>query len=610
MQRHRSPTVFIQFQSDVLTNVEPSHIVGVTTMKNLANPAGMFEIQLKTGPEKHAHHYAPREDVGSPDSVDYWFARIKPMTLCIIAMGEAPDVAVARRILQNEGNARRSPMDIMNGLGSEKPAFLRSIVMVGLVDEVTLTTAMSMQGPQRVLTVTGRDLGKILMDDNIRRIARGEDLDGIDPRMITLGDVPDEVAQRLKNRATLQANDRYWQPTVSGGMAVKQKLEEILYTTLYKAPGIMTVLDNANPVRNYFNTVDVSPELRRFYARGLLSLFWFNGPLWEALRQLAPPPLAELFVDTVGLQNVLIARRPPFFRPSTMPDYVQTVVDFLDVTNYDIDVAQQVLQPQETQVDAFTSVPSRVAENTYHTIEAEDIIVSAYGRSGVGTMAQYQVIPTIFMQGEASELAAQTGVTGAYLYDLAAGARFGTRLLQAACPWDLEGLAEPLPVPSPSQINEQNFSTKVLSGIDTVTEKAVAGAETVRLYYFFRDAAEFISGSLTIRAHPEIRVGDRILIPSFGNLIVYVESVQHSYRFGSAFVSQISFSHGQPLAPSGRLSTYEKAPPKIKVAGSKYKLFPGIEELPTFGPLNSPAPLSNNPFPPSNNPFAPPSNNP
>jgi len=583
MKRHRSPTVFIQFQSDVLTNVEPSHIVAVTTMKTLANPAGMFEIQLKTGPEKHSHDYGPREELGQPADVDYWFARIKPMTLCIIAMGDPTDVAVARRVLQSEANRYRTPAAITASLGDDAPAFQRSIVMVGLVDEVTLTTAISMQGPQRMMTITGRDFGKILMDDNIRRIVRGADLDGVDHRLVTVGDVPNEVATRLINRSTLQARDRYWEPISGGGAAVKQPLWEVLIASLIKAPGIMTVLDNKNAVRDYFSTIDISTELQQYYVRGLLSLFWFNGPLWEALKQLVPTPMAELFVDTVGLRNVLIARRPPLYRSSTMPEYTQTVADFLQVTGYPIEVATKVLQPQVIGEDQFTSVPSRVAGNTYHTVKAEDIVVSAYGRSGVGTMAQYQVVPTILMQGEMAEMATEIGVTGAYIYDLAAGARFGTRLLQAACPWDLEGDAA-INVQSPSQISETNFNTKALAGTVTVTERAVAGAETVRLYYLFRDAAEFISGSLTIRARPEIRVGDRVLIPSFGNLIVYVESVQHSFRFGAAFVSQISFSHGQPLSPSGRLATYEKAPPKVNVGGGGgFNLFRGLPDNPVSG---------------------------
>jgi hypothetical protein len=241
------------------------------------------------------------------------------------------------------------------------------------------------------------------------------------------------------------------------------------------------------------------------------------------------------------------------------------VRDFIAVTDYSDEVAFKLLQPMATGTDQFTSVRSRVIDEPYHRVEAEDILVSALGRSSTGAVSQYQVVPSILVQGDMNELASTTGVTGAYIYDLAAANRFGTRLMQAVCPWDLEPPPETAVIPRDADLSEQNFDTAKLQGTVTVTERALAGAETVRLYYLFRDAAEFVSGSLTIRARPEIRIGDRILLPSAGNLIVYVESVQHSYRFGQAFATQIGFSRGQPLAVTTRLAAYDEPSPTIKV---------------------------------------------
>lgn len=589
MSRYRAPTVFLQFQSDVITNVEPTQIVSVTTMKTLANPAGMFELTLKTSTELDDRKHGPRGTVNEPNNVDAWFGRVKPMTLCIIAMGSPEDVGVARRILTAEGNQSRSPQDLMSSLADrDRPAFLRSVVMVGLVDEVTLSTAMSERGPQRLLTVTGRDLGKLLLDDTIRRMVRGTDEFGIDHRLITVGQVSPDLRARLINRVTLQTTDRYWEPTTKGGMSHKQPLWEVLSSTLYRAPGIQTALKNGNAVVDYFSRLDVSQELMSYYVRGLMTMFWFNGPLWEALKQLVPTPLGELFVDTVGLQNVLIARRPPFLRPATMQQYRKSVSDFLQVTGYESSVSDQVLAVQALDEDQFTTVPSRVISAPFHTIPAEDVVVSSFGRSGVAAMAQYQVVPTVLMQGEMSEMPISSGVVGAYIYDLACAARFGTRVLQAACPWDLE--TGPEEVPAPEAISSENFSATALAGTVSTPERAVAGAETVRLYYLFRDSAEFISGSVTIRARPEVRVGDRILLPGFGNLIAYVESVQHSYRFGVAFITQISFSRGQPVAPTGRLATYDAEDPVIQVGAVGPRQGVDTNGIPLKSPTETPEP--------------------
>lgn len=548
---YRSPRVFVQFIGETLLTVSPEHVVSVRTGKSMGSPAGVFEILLKSGSSANASTY------GHSSLTDYWLDAIRPMTLCVIGMGSVEDTTQTMALLENPDNAGRTPSEFLNSLAPEQQALVRrTIVMVGLVQNVNLRSAMRENGPERGLSITGKDFAQILMDDALRRIARSEDAGPDERRIVTAGTVPEEERSRLLSRASISQKNSYWKDITAEGADTKIDLPRAARNILTNAPSYSMTLANGVTLGDYFKSVDVSPELANMYVRATLSLFTYNGPVWEALTQQAPLPLAETFVDTVGLENRLIIRRPPFFRLRTMFHMATTMRQFLRHQNFteaEVGTVMAAIE-EELQQERFGGGETRVLGNQAgpHVIQDHEIVDSQLSRSIGNAISQYQVVPYVLTRGDPSGIASFQGATGAYFFDLPVALRYGSRLMTAVCPWDTQ------PGGNVQRIRgiPQNLSTM---------ERALAATETVRLYYYLRDGVGFLEGTLAMRARPEIRIGDRVYL-SDQDLIAYVESVSHTYQYGTAFVTQLTVSRAQPMFPTGRLLTHDTDPPALNLA--------------------------------------------
>lgn len=556
MTQYRAPQAFIQFIGETLLNVAPSHILSVRTTKSLGSPAGTFELMFKTSDVEESPNFNPLRPTATGKKRDWWLEQIQPMTVAIIAMGGAAEMQKVQTLLSTPERLRQNPAEFLTSLQPEEQAVVRrSVVMVGLVEEVTLTTSMSAAGPQRVLRVTGRDFGAIMVDDSLRRIFRSVRDRSDAARLVTVGTIPQTELDRLLVRSSFSQENKYWQQLSGNGLDSKIKLSEAIQSILLKAPSHSVTLKNGQPLRNYFKRVNVSDELKAMYVRGTLMLFTYNGPIWEAITQLAPIPLAEVFVDTDGLENVLYVRRPPFFRPGTMRTLQDTMKTFLTTVGQGAregDVMSALTQASFTK-DAFLETPLRLGSvdgQEYHVIESSDLISTSLTKGSRTMFSQYQCVPAVLLRGQDVDQAVLQGAIGSYLYDLPAALRFGSRFIQAVCPWDT--------VPDAPEDGRVRSTT-------SSTELALTATETVRMYYYFRDLAAFQNGSIVIRGRPEVRIGDRVNLPEIDDLIGYVESVQHNFQFGSGFVTQIMISRGQPRVPTARLMPYDADPPKINM---------------------------------------------
>ena len=70
---------------------------------------------------------------------------------------------------------------------------------------------------------------------------------------------------------------------------------------------------------------------------------------------------------------------------------------------------------------------------------------------------------------------------------------------------------------------------------------------------------EYLSGSLSLRGSPGIRVGYRVDRKELG-LSFYVESVSHNWEYPGVLTTQVSLSRGQPIVDDRVLEYYEPEP--------------------------------------------------
>lgn len=585
MLTYRSPKVFVQFISESRTYVAPEHILSVRTSKAMSSSSSYFEVSFKTSDLETGSNANPVRPAKTGTSTDFWMNVIRPMTVAIIAMGTDQDIKNVQQVLVNMPDGVTPSKFYDSAPTNVRSLIDRTVVMVGLVDEIAFNQVMGQGGPERVLRVAGRDFSRVLMDDSLRRIARAQTARTDERRIITLGDPSDMPANsrvrsvsaqdrdNLLTRASISSRNAFWQNLSQQGVDSKIRMEEAIANTLVNAPSFNVKLDNGDTLQSYFNAAPrVSPELKPVTVRAVLSLFTYNGPVWDAITQMAPAPLAETFVDTVGLKNVLTIRRPPFYRPALMGSMQAKMREFMEQAR------GAAFKPEIDRV--MTALAVDLTEDQfakeYATIHQEEIIGLALSRSSAGVFSQYQVIPALLMRGEMGEYAAFQGVSASYLYDLPTAVRFGSKILQAVCPWDIsrrtQTRAEQRATETANRAADAGAANDLVrqdqrlqrNAAAVSQEQTLSASEAVRLYYYLRDSAAYLNGTITVQARPEIRIGDRVHLPGYDDTIAYVESVQHVYTFGQPFVSQLAVSRGQPLRPTtSRLVSYDVENPKL-----------------------------------------------
>lgn len=629
--QYRTPRAYVQFigESDEVYNLSPDNILGVQTSKSLSNPAGSFEIVFKGGTGKTSQSTTGLT-ANSENSLDWWMARLHPMTLVILTIGAQNDLELVERKLSpfNPSPGMRRPetppplpKDFMASLTpTERNQLDRSIVMIGLVEECTLNVTMTPTGPQRAIRVVGRDMGKLLLDDNLTRLARAQTVTREQEiRMITVGDVGDDEWLRFMDRASINgtANSMFWKSLSTLGSDAKIPLLEALTNIVARAPSYNVQLSDTRRLQDYFDVgfvgtisesqadlstsrVLMGEDLKQMAVRATMLLFTYQGPIHTALAYFAPPPLAELFVETRGLEARLIVRRPPFYRPGTMPGMVQAMRDYLtqaqrpEVIGRDgVQTIIDGLSPYIGDTDEFvTSDPAgrQGVRGICHTIPAFQVITYAVSRSMAGAVSVYQIYPTILMRGEASDSALQQGASASYLYDLKAAQRYGTtKTYRFGCPWDPMSVGRRRAVKAANEVTYDASQMPVLLRPEVGSREInLAMAETMRQYYYNRDNPGFLSGQIVVVGYADYRIGDRVHLPDHDDTVFYVESVQHSYQYGRSYLTTLTVSHGQPYTPPNRrLVPYEDSlTPSVLKRGSRGARSPRRNPNAT-GPQNS-----------------------
>lgn len=560
----RRPRVRIAVLGEQTTLIEPESVVSVQTEKTLGSPAGAFDVVLKPQAEEgmrrnNALYRSPLSPL-----TDRWLELIRPMSIIYIALGTDADLAVVDDVFQQVKRGDVSPVDLTSALSAERRSVVQqAVVMAGIIEYANTDIVVTPSGPQKSFHLAGKDLSKLLLDDGLR-IALGLESDALHETnatgMVLVGsqrpgkgttkplDINNPETEAFLTRI-LPQDPKSWFAAVSQGNQATVTLGDALPKIVDLAPSQHVQLANGRAMREYLPVVNVEDSLKTARVQPFTHFYFHQGSTWDALNLVAPRPIAEVFLDTVGFGAQLVVRRPPFLRPAMMDGADQLLEKVLQHASIPKDTWSATwTRPLVGAVDQFTSEPLRVvstpAHQAYHVVRASEIVSVQWMRGDNDAMTQYQVVAELAAQGP--PLAQPYAVPIAT--DVPQSMRYGTRPGQFSCPWWSDQAGAGL-VASPDGTPVNYNASYALSCV-----------ELVRLYYYFRDNPEFYSGSLTILGRPEIRIGDRLFFPDFG-LLVYVEKVRQSYTMGQQFVTQISMTRGQPKDATRRLVSYDQDPP-------------------------------------------------
>ena len=411
-------------------------------------------------------------------------------------------------------------------LGPQVP---KQVVMFGLVDYVGIEKRISGNKVRRFVRIIGRDFGKIFMDDqwyNQMNELVGDDLSA--PLAVFLGEDAGKARGELFRRHVFTRQGQIGTPTEEGGDQVGGRtnpwtsLNTIQYVLDYiflNLPSYDVQLANGRHIRDYFPRPIVRPNLEGVKLFSGISLGWslgkginHSGNLWQLMKNLVNLPFAELFVDTVGPQNILIARRPPFGRE--YPDQEEVAGLFR--------AGAKIFDEDE-----FLNEPLRVVSlpkgERFHTVGDDEIISMVIGRSDKEVITFYRMTP-----GGLGPLKGGSAGLVPIVFDTSLTKRFGLRPLALMHKW----------FDPKSHVDSAEFAQ---SSIFENIRRDLA-----RIYFYYRDNKDYLAGSIVMRGRSEIRVGDRVFLKG-ERRIFYVESVQNRWAWGTPYISTLRLTRGQPM---------------------------------------------------------------
>jgi hypothetical protein len=574
---YRGPTAQVQFIGETTITVEPSQLVSVQTRKSLAEPAGSFDILLKTGTDAASKRFVAGPGGQAPVSQDYWMEKIRPMMVCWISFGSRGELATVeayagKNDLENEPGPTRfqpQPDDVIaQRRGTPQDTVRRNLVMIGVVDEVTTYTSVGGESVERGVRISGRDMTRFLLSDTLRRVVNTDDASMI----VTVGEVDTSVRDLLVRRTEIRTDTaaEWFNLAVYPQGSVHIPLQDFFDTVLQKGPSLQTILPNNRRATEYLSDrANIDPRLQNYVSmfQAPMAMFMFRGAPWQAMQQMAPKPFVECWVDTVGTRAYLTVRRPPFARgPGATKGFREIAQTMAEAANpspeYGAMVALLADVDGVTAWDEFTEMPCAVVDGGYHTISGWEVMQSVFARSAGEAITMFQSIDGIITAG--GNAPPGEFDVAPVLYDVAGASRYGTHVMQVLLPWGYDDRRNMSVWNSPAggPVNLETGNRTVFRKYEVdETNKALSIVETVRSYYFYRDNPEYLSGSLTVRGRPEIRVGDRVRLPEAGDLIFYVESVEQVFQVGQPYITRMGLSRGQPFRLTHRLAKYDSDPP-------------------------------------------------
>lgn len=192
--------------------------------------------------------------------------------------------------------------------------------------------------------------------------------------------------------------------------------------------------------------------------------------------------------------------------------------------------------PRDTGV-----VPTnRPAGFTYGTVRSLDPVIF-YQQKGInftasinsGTIINYDGTVTVPVIEEAGEVEEETGM----VVDAAPDQALTT---------STAGVANQ--ATQQAQQLAQGASSVIPGGVDNPLARKLIARWLLLQDHWYQHNPEYLSGEITMRGAPEIRVGYRLDIKE-RNMSLYVESVNHMWTYGGAMTTSLGVTRGQPNNP-------------------------------------------------------------
>ena len=374
----------------------------------------------------------------------------------------------------------RTYVEMCAGVGRGTPP----ILMRGLLDEPgqTLTMPAAPTGPQREVTVSGRDLGAILTDWQILYLW------GIDPMALYL-------------EANMQAGDALQaQLGVSAGEQRATVLLNAFITKLVNGHAVQG-LQTALPVPAFTPQIAI-PEA---YRVNFLSLQPWQGSYSNFLDYFASPPWGEDFVFDAPEGPQIIVRQTPYKNyvtgqyplpyggtPTENGFFPDITIAAGDVADHDLAInsGDQVYTYYSTTPDLASSLAQSYAQ-FFYVSPGTQIQTTSVSKGQIQTQTQTfatrtaspttatSATPTV----QTSVAQARTPGSNPY-YDVAKANIWGIRPLQLTTPW--------------VSTLQQVFGTDA---------QAQVAALNTWLVNVFADNDKFVSGTLRVHGHEKYTVG-------------------------------------------------------------------------------------------------------
>lgn len=575
----RSPTldVYILTATQKVINLEVD-VVSARTRKNTGSPAGGFNLTVVP---RHPSVQSTRE------LISWWDARRAFTGEADAKMIERPEEL--RYLALDYYMATVRPMDVVLIQFKESPRAVYP-TMLALVDRVARTVVVTGGKPQRAIKITGRDFGKVFVEDNYRFFPSSgvEKWTDLYPDLKLPDAFLEKELRKAMSRELFFGRDitqmyrwvatEYppalkikvikppeapgaWSEGISfsgdteGAGAVEVTLSDFMGFPSEIAgevgsprmgpTGSLTIGDR------YLN-VDPGDGI------GDLSVIEYQGSLWGFIAKAAVPPLYECFGDTFPAGPVeeilggnrglakwcVVMRVSPFdeegkFSWNDLPIAWDATPDHRDTINPNVSPGDFYIPALDFSI--VDAAAWRAHLNTifrpYHTIYEDEVIVEDVGISDNDTRTVFWALPVSWLP---------QGV----LFDLIPPAATG--------PLKCEGLKKRTSNVERFglRVYDQTFSIFPLgfeSGESDEPQDDLEGALMTwgekwnnRLKNWFGHNYLLEAGRMVIRGRSDIRAGERVWRPGIGRMF-YVQGVDHTINVKSGFQTTLAVIRGQPF---------------------------------------------------------------
>lgn len=387
-------------------------------------------------------------------------------------------------------------------------------IMLGMVDRVARTRNMS--GPQggQTIVITGRDIGKFLVNDNIIKSMMSAKSFGIYEPEITAALGPDHPIL-LDLLGVWAPRNKTGEPTFVG-VGLDKVVQFILEQTPSMKVPVLSELGTKTPAEfigeNSIFTVTPLDDDQVFKDKAKS----YQGNIWNFIWSSLDADLYEMWIDSVPddsqpafARPLLILRPKPFDEPGL-----------------------QFAETKENLKFDWKGLTTLVESKTHHEILEDEILQESLGFDDSQSYSYYQITSQHDLMG--SPEGEQMGLAfplidfhNARNYGLKA---YNTRLVNAGA--DVTSNRE----------DPKGYEQKTRLRVQEVRN---------RLFNWYRLNPYFETGSITVPGRDSFRIGDPVFLPhQWGpvgegrGMRYYCTHVEWSWTFGGHYTSTLGLTRG------------------------------------------------------------------